>query len=48
MQKIIKRIIKVSKLSARSIMKSFIKLESFMRKIENSCLSLSTVAERSI
>ena len=48
LQKIIKKIIKVSKVSAKSIMKSFRNVESFRGKIENSCLSLSTVVERSL
>ena len=43
-----KRVIKVSKVSAENIMKKFIIVERFKRKIENSCLNLSTVAERSI
>ena len=48
MQKVIKRIIKVSKASAKNVTKNFRKLESFIRKIEKICLSLSTVAERSV
>ena len=48
LQKNFKRIIKVSKVSAKTIMKNVRKLESFMKKFEKSCLSLLTVVERSI
>ena len=40
--------IKVSKISAKNIMKNLRKLESFMKKFEKSCLNLLTVRERSI
>ena len=40
--------IKVSKVSAKKIIKNLRKIESFMKKFEKSCLNLLTVVERSI
>ena len=48
LQKIMKSIIKVSKVSVRKFIKKLGRLEKFVKQFGNMCLSLFTVAERSI
>ena len=48
LQEIMKSFIKVSKVSDKNIIKNLRRLENFMKKFENICLNLLTVAERSI
>ena len=48
MQKFIKRVVIVSKASAKNIIKNLRKLKSFVKRFEKSCLKLLTVVEGSI
>ena len=43
-----KRIIKVSKISVKNVIKVLSKFESFMKRFEKSCLKLATFVERNI